>query len=207
MPNHTRTHRTRLLRGFALAAGITALFASSVSAATTQVAVNDSKTFSPASISQTVGGSVHWAASGTDQHSVTQDQGVFGTGAAAAGVNFTRTFSAGTFAYHCLEHGDQGMRGQVRVAPQVLAAPRGLPFTVKWAAAGTNTGNRFNVQYRVGAGAWRTWQGNTAARSAVFGARSQPLRVVRGKTYSFRVRSGTSTVKSTASPVKSFRAR
>lgn len=207
MRTHTSTHRGRLVRGATLGVVITGLLASSVSAATTQVAANDDKTFSPPSVNQSVGGSIHWAASGVDEHSVTQDQGVFSSGAAAAGLDFSRTFSAGTFAYHCEKHGDQGMRGQVRVAPQVLSAPAGLPFTVKWASTASNTGNRFAVQYRVGTGAWRTWLGSTAARSAVFGARSRPVRVARGKSYSFRVRSGTASVKSSNSPVRSFRVR
>ena len=199
--------RRRLGRGLVLGALLTGVLASSVSAATTQVDVNDSRRFLPGSVTQTVGGRVHWQASGSDDHSVTSDQGLFGTGTAAAGVNFTRTFSAGTFPYHCEEHATQGMRGTVRVAPQVLSAPAGLPFTVKWAAAGTNTGTRFDVQYRVGSGAWKAWKTTTSAKSAVFGARSAPVRVVRGKSYSFRVTSKIGTARSSLSPVKTFRAR
>lgn len=207
MRHHTTSPRARLVRGLTLGAVLTGLFASSVSAATTQVAVNDTKTFSPSSISQTVGGSVRWAATGVDEHSVTQNRGLFDSGL-VAGVDFTRTFSAGTFGYHCQKHGDQGMRGQVRVAPAVLARPRGLPFTVKWAAPASDTGNRFHVRYRVGRGAWKVWKRSTSARSGVFGARSKPVRVVRGRTYSFRVLSRVSvTAKSGLSPVKRFRVR
>jgi plastocyanin len=200
------SRRGRVVRALALGTVLTGVFATSVSAATTQVAANDSRTFSPSAVTAALGGNVHWAASGIDEHSVTQDQGVFNSGAAAAGLNFTRTFSAGTFAYHCEKHGDQGMVGVVRVAPQVVAGPAGLPFTVKWATAGSNTGSRFDVQYRVGSGPFRAWKTNTTARSAVFGARSQPVRVARGKSYSFRVVSRASTSRSGASPVKTFRA-
>jgi plastocyanin len=200
------SHRSRLVRGLTLGVVVTGVFASSVSAATTQVAANDDRTFSPSSVTQSVGGGVHWAASGIDEHSVTQDQAVFDSGAAVAGLDFARVFSAGTFAYHCEKHGDQGMRGQVRVPPQVLASPRGLPFTVRWATAASNTGSRFDVQYRVGSGAWRTWKANTTARSAVFGARSAPVRLVRRKSYSFRVVSRLSTsARSGLSPVRTFR--
>ena len=94
------------------------------------------------------------------------------------------------------------------MAPQVLSAPAGLNFTVKWASSTTQTGNRFDVMYRVGSGPWKTWRNNTSARSMVFGARSQPARVARGKTYSFKVRSGqgTGSIQSGFSPVKVFRA-
>jgi plastocyanin len=206
MRNHTSSIRSRVARGAGLGAVLTVVLASSVSAATTNVDVNDGRFFNPRAVNQTAGGSVHWVASGIDDHSVTSDQGLFDTGAARAGVNFTRNFSAGTFAYHCREHGDQGMVGLVRVAPQVAAAPAGLPFTVKWATAGSNTGNTYDVQFRVGTGAWRNWKSNTGAPSAVFGARSAPVRVARGKSYSFRVVSRTGAAKSGLSPVKSFRA-
>jgi plastocyanin len=208
MRNHTSSIRGRIARGAGLGAALTVILASSVSAATTTVDVNDGKFFSPKTVNQAPGGNVHWQASGVDDHSVTSDQGLFDTGAPQAGVNFTRTFSAGTFAYHCRKHGINGgtMVGTVRVAPQVAAAPAGLSFTVKWATAGSNTGNTYDVQFRVGTGAWRNWKTNTGAPSGVFGAGSTPVKVARGKSYSFRVVSRTGAAKSGLSPVKSFRA-
>ena len=208
MRNHTSSIRSRIARGAGLGAVLTIGLASAVSAATTSVDVNDDRFFNPRAVSQTPGGSVHWRASGVDDHSVTSDQGLFDTGAPRAGVDFTRTFSAGTFAYHCRKHGINGgpMVGVVTVAPQVVAAPSGLPFTVKWATAASNTGNAYDVQFRVGSGAWRSWKSNTSAPSAVFGAKSSPVAVARGKTYSFRVVSRTGAAKSGLSPVKSFRA-
>jgi plastocyanin len=206
MEHRTSTIRSRVARGAGLGVAMTALLASSVSAATTSVSVNDAKVFNPDAVNQTAGGSVHWQATGFDQHSVTQDAGLFDTGAARAGVDFTRTFSAGTFPYHCRKHGDQGMTGVVRVAPRTSSAPAGLAFTVQWASAGSNTGNRFNVEYKVGSGPFKAWLTNTAARSAVFGARSRPVALVRAKTYSFRVTSLSGTAKSAPSPVKTFRA-
>ncbi len=206
---HTSTttfSRRRWARGLALGTVLTGLLASSVSAATSSVSVDDSRRFSPGNVTQTAGGNVRWTWSGIDEHSVTSDQGLFDSGlTSVSGFAFSRTFSAGTFPYHCVNHGDQGMRGIVRVAPQVQAAPRGLPFTVRWATT-TQTGTRFDVQYRVGAGAWKMWKRNTLARSAVFGARSAPVRVVRNKTYSFRVVSRLGIARSSLSPVKSFRA-
>ena len=89
--------------------------------------------------------------------------------------------------------------------PQVSSAPAGLAFTVKWAAAGTNTGTSFDVKYRVGSGPFKTWRTNTTAKSLVFG-KGGPVAVARGKTYSFQVRSGTGARESLFSPVKPFRA-
>jgi len=208
MQLHTSSIRRRVGRGAGLGAVLTVVLASAVSAATTNVDVNDGKFFNPRAVNAAPGGNIHWLASGVDDHSVTSDQGLFDTGAPRAGVDFTRTFSAGTFAYHCRKHGVNGgtMVGVVTVAPQVTAAPRGLPFTVKWATAASNTGNAYDVQYRVGKGAWRTWKSNTSAPSAVFGAASKPVAVARGKSYSFRVVSRTGAAKSGLSPVKSFKA-
>ena len=207
MHQHLRNHRRRLVRGAVLGAAVTGLLASSVSAATTEVAANDSKRFSPSTVTTGLGSSVHWTAPGTDVHSVRQDAGMFDSGNPTSSLNFTREFSAGTFRYHCEEHGDQGMRGVVRVAPSTKAGPRGLPFTVAWAARGTNTGTRFDVHYRVGSGRWKVWQRSTTARAKVFGARNRPVTLRRGKTYSFRVKSRSGTRVSATSPVKAFRLR
>lgn len=198
--------RARIVRGLALGTVLTGLLASSVSAATTEVAATESKTFSPANVTAAVGGTVHWSGQATE-HSVLQNARVFDSGAPVSFLDYRRSFSAGTFAYHCAKHG-RAMSGQVRVAPQVLSQPRGLPFTVKWATSATNTGNKFDVQYRVGAGPWKTWLANSTARVKVFGVKSKPVPVRRAKTYSFRVVSrNSSSAKSGFSPVKSFRAR
>jgi len=200
--------RTRLVTGLAAGAVAVGLLASSsVAAATRNVDVSDNKVFSPSSVTAAVGDSVHWAASGVDDHSVTQNDLLFDTGAARAGITLTQKFSAGTYPYHCRKHGVAGgtMVGTVKVSPQVVSAPAGLAFTVKWAAAGTDTGNSFDVQYRVASGPWKTWKNNTSAKSMVFG-KGGPVAVARGKTYSFQVRSGTGAKESGFSPLKSFRA-
>jgi plastocyanin len=198
----------RIKRATGIAVGAVALGVLTgppVAAAIKGVDVNDGKFFSPNNLSSTVGGSVHWSASGIDDHSVTQDGLVFDSGTARANLDFTKKFSAGTYPYHCRKHGDQGMVGTVKVAPQVVSAPAGLAFTVKWAAAGTDTGNSFDVKYRVASGPWKTWRTNTSAKSMVFG-KGGPVAVARGKTYSFQVRSGTGANESLFSPIKSFRA-
>jgi len=199
--------RAKQLSGLAAVVAATGFLASSPAwAVTTEVEATGAKTFSPSSVTAKVGDSVHWFSTldGVD-HTVTQDAGVFDSGALVDAFSFTRKFSAGTYSYHCKKHGDQGMVGTVTVAPQVLSTPAGLPFTVKWAALGTNTGNTYDVMYRVGRGVWKTWSDNTSAKSMVFGA-TGPVTVIPGKTYSFKVRSGTGVKESAFSPVKSFRA-
>jgi plastocyanin len=200
--------RKRLVTGLVAGAVAVGLFASSsVAAATRNVDVNDAKVFTPRTLSAGVGDSVHWAASGVDDHSVTQDALLFDTGVPRPGITLTQKFSAGTYPYHCKKHGVNGgtMKGTVRVAPQAVSAPAGLAFTVKWAAAGTNTGNSFDVKYRVASGPWKTWTNNTSAKSMVFG-KGGPVAVARGKTYSFQVRSGTGAKESQFSPIETIRA-
>jgi plastocyanin len=195
------------LAGGAVAVGL--LAADPVAAATRNVEATEDKTFSPSAVTSTVAGSVHWFGTqgGTQEHSVRQDAGLFDSGNPQIGLNFTRKFSAGTYPYHCEKHGVAGgtMVGTVKVPPEVVSAPAGLAFTVKWAAAGTNTGNSFDVKYRVASGPWKTWKNNTSAKSMVFG-KGGPVAVARGKTYSFQVRSGTGAKESLFSPIKSFRA-
>jgi plastocyanin len=204
-------NRTTLGGGLAAAVVAAGLLASSpVAAATKDVEATEDKVFSPRALTSSVAGSVHWFGTpgGSEEHSVHQGLGLFDSGEPQTGLDFTRTFSAGTFAYYCEKHGTptSGMRGTVTVSPKVLSAPAGLDFTVRWATSTTDTGDRFDVMYRVGSGAWATWRNNTRARSLVFGQDGGPVPVALGESYSFKVRSGqgTGARQSGFSPVKSF---
>ena len=82
------------------------------------------------------------------------------------------------------------MDGVVKVRPTFNANPTGNPFTVVWALTGTNTGNQFDVRYRVGtAGTWKMWKNDVAARQGVFGLNGTPVVVSPGHTYQFQARS------------------
>ena len=206
-------NRSRLITALAVVAMGAGLLASPpVAAATKDVEATEDKTFLPRTVTSAVAGSIHWFGTpgGVEEHSVHQGRGLFDSGEPQTGLDFTRTFSAGTFAYHCEKHGTatSGMRGTVKVSPKVLSAPDGLNFTVRWATSTTDTGNRFDVMYRVGSGAWTTWRNNTRARSLVFGQDGAPVAVVLGVSYSFKVRSGngTGSIQSDFSPVRSFTA-
>jgi plastocyanin len=198
--------KTLGLAAAVVAAGL--LASTPVAAATKDVEATSEKRFDPSTVTATVGGNVHWFSlpDGVD-HTVTQNSQLFDSGAVKDAFNFTQTFSAGTYPYHCEKHGTptSGMRGTVKVPPQVSSAPAGLAFTVKWAAAVVDTGTTFDVKYRVASGPWKTWKTNTTAKSLVFG-KAGPVGVARGKTYSFTVVSREGTKKSLVSPAKSFRA-
>ncbi len=181
-----------------------------VTAATSEVTVSDNR-FSPDRVTVRVGDSVEWsrAQASRGSHNIREDNSIFRSGTVTAGaISFARRFSAGTFHYYCEIHGSRrsGMDGLVRVPVTIVTAPSGLAFTVKWATGTTNTGTRFDVQYRVASGAWRNWKSDTAATDAVFGRAGQPLTVKAGTVYSFRARSQKRDAESGWSPVKTLKA-
>lgn len=178
-------------------------YASVASAAATQIKVDDSF-YAPDSATRNLssGASFTWvkAPFASLAHNVRQDALLFNSGSPTRNINFSIRASAGTYHYYCTLHGSpnpggSGMDGVVRVRPIFAAAPTGLPFTVSWALSGTattatNTGNQFDVHYRVGTTAtWKVWKNDTAARSGVFGQNGLPVQVLSGRTYQFRARS------------------
>ena len=143
-----------------------------------------------------VGGFTRWrrVTSSSGEHNVHSKQGLFSSGAPTTGeIDFTATFSAGTFPYICDVHAFGGMKGRVEVPPTLTSAPDGKPFTVKWATLDTDTGGTFDVQYRVGNSDWTTWKTNAERPSGVFGKNGNPVTLRSGRTYSFRARSGRGT--------------
>jgi len=70
--------------------------------------------FSPQSVTITVGGTVTWTNSGPATHTATGNAGEFDSGNIGNGGNFSHTFSTkGTFSYHCAIH--PSMTGTVTV--------------------------------------------------------------------------------------------
>jgi len=175
-------------------------YASVASAAATEIQVKNDfySPAAPAARNLASGTSFHWSNGGgtTRAHNIRQDAKLFYSGGPTRGsINFSIRASAGTYHYYCELHGDAtgGMAGVVQVRPITLAAPDGLPFTLAWALSGTaatNTGNQFDVQYRVGTtGTWKVWKNDTSARSGVFGQNGLPVQVQSGGIYQFRARS------------------
>ena len=172
-------------------------YASVAAAAASQIKIDDNffAPDAPPVRNVVAGASFQWqSAPGSNlRHNVRQDSKLFYSGIpTSANINFSISASAGTYHYYCEEHGSSGggMDGVVKVRPTFNANPTGLPFTVTWALLGTNTGNQFDVRYRVGtAGAWILWKNNVAARSAIFGQNGLPVQVMPGRTYQFQASS------------------
>ena len=172
-------------------------YASVAAAAASQIKIDDNffAPDVPPVRNVVAGASFQWqsAPSSNLRHNVRQDFKLFYSGIpTSANINFSISASAGTYHYYCEIHGTttSGMAGVVKVRPTFNANPTGLPFTVIWALAGSNTGNQFDVRYRVGtAGAWTLWKNNVTTRFAIFGQNAQPVQVLAGHTYQFQARS------------------
>jgi plastocyanin len=181
----------------------------SVGAATRQVVIADNS-FTPKRVDIRVGDLVRWARDGGafGEHNVRQvnRRPIFYSGAPTSnsGFSFRRRFSAGAFNYKCDIHGPI-MSGLVRVPVAVRRAPAGVNFGVQWATGRTNTGGRYDVQFRVGSGKWRPWRTNTKSVKGVFGKGGRPVRVTNGKRYSLRARSQAKKSESDWSPVRRTR--
>lgn len=196
-----------LLAGTGLAVAVS-LCPVGAGAAVTEVIVQDSR-YKPDVVQVAVGAPVQWTWREDNQetHNVREDNEMFVSGPPAAAADpYRRIFSAGTFYYFCDVHGfvTPKMDGFVKVPVTVVPAPAGTAFTVKWATAATNTGSKYDVQYRVGSSRWKTWKKDVGVPSAVFGAKGSPVVVSAGIKYSFRARSKAGRAVSRWSPLRSF---
>ena len=180
---------------------------------TADVAIHDHY-YAPATRRVAVGDSVHWfrAEDSNGFHNVREDGRLFWSGRSTGGpIDYRVVFSAGTFHYYCSTHGYpvevdlDGMEGFVRVPVLISSPPDGVTFTVRWATDAAETGNAYDVQFRVGSGNWRTWRTDSTNNRAVFGKDGQPVRVRAGIRYSFRARSQDGPNVSLWSPVQVFR--
>ncbi|MGI9020295.1 MAG: cupredoxin domain-containing protein [Solirubrobacterales bacterium] len=150
--------------------------------------------FSPATVSDDVGTgqiSWQWGPDGTTnaKHNVRQDDQLFDSGQPAKSDSLAITPSAGGFHYVCDLHA--GMEGAVNVAPVRINEPAGPDgsFRVAWAVDGSDTGNRYDVRFRINGGSWRTWKSDTSRVRGRFGKNGNPVTVKAGKTYEFEARS------------------
>ena len=183
------------------AAALLAIPALATGATTTiTVAPNNTNRFGPGSVTTNVGaGSIHWAWGGTNgttfaPHNVQQDNNLFSSGAPVKSkpAGYTITPSAGSFHYYCTLHGNPGsdtrMVGTIHIRPTVFNKTASS-FGVRWSPGTNQTGNAFDVRYRVDGGAWKTWQNHVTTAQAVFGASNSPVHVGPGHTYEVQARS------------------
>jgi plastocyanin len=158
----------------------------------------DDNFFNPATATMSAVADLEWQSSGgstSNEHSVTQDKGLFDNGVETDNINFQIRPSAGTFPYYCTVHGGKGgvgMSGVLKVRPSLAAMKRrgGFAFEVVWADGDGDSGDQFDVRYKVsGKPGFKTWLKDTGQASAVFGEGNDPVNVKPGKTYSIQVRS------------------
>jgi plastocyanin len=179
------------------AAALLAIPALAFGRATTTVELTDSNKYSPADVTKNVGaGDIHWqwGASGHTNaaHNVRQDDKLFfsGTLTNSDPGGYTITPSAGSFHYYCELHGSPsgGMAGTIKVRPTVFSKTSSA-FGVRWSPGTNQTGDAFDVRYRVDGGAWKTWKNHVAAAQGLFGVNNSPVRVRPGHTYDVQARS------------------
>jgi hypothetical protein len=118
-----------------------------------------------------------------NEHTVTQDKGLFKSGAPSTNDQLEILISAGKFPYHCKIHGDD-MTGTVAVRPRLdNANPETGDAEVVWATA-KETGNRFDVQARIDGENWLPYRSNEKHKSIQIFDFGPP-----GHSIEFRVRS------------------
>ena len=124
-------------------------------------------------------------------HNVREDSKLFRSGPLTDSGTYHIVPSAGTYHYYCESHGSEngGMDGVLKEIP--VAGPRNADFfTVGWAPAeDTDTGDQFDVRYKVEDGEWKTWFKNTDKIGWKFGRNDKPIDVKPNKTYRIQARS------------------
>jgi plastocyanin len=189
----------RVITGLATAAAAAATAALVASALAgpppNPVGVEDDK-FTPATSSQLLGSSTNWDWDDdvTNKHNVREDSKLFYSHALTddPGANFSAVIASGTYHYYCESHGSKNpdlpnnMDGVVKVKPQMVPTVKDQ-FRVDF--GNTGAGNvRWDVQYRVGKGRFKSWLKNTTSTFSIFGEGDNPVDVKPGKTYSIRAR-------------------
>jgi hypothetical protein len=96
--------------------------------------------------------------------------------------------SAGSFHYYCEAHRSLGMVGTIKVKPAIFNQTS-KSFGVRWSTGSDDTGDAFDVRYRVDGGKWKKWKNDVTKAKATFGAKKKPIRVRRGHTYDVQARS------------------
>ncbi|MFL5892874.1 MAG: hypothetical protein ACJ75I_09055 [Solirubrobacterales bacterium] len=164
----------------------------------TTIMLTNSNTFNPNTVTKNVGtGGIHWqwGASGSTfaAHNVRQDDKLFYSGALTSSDpgGYDVIPSAGSFHYYCELHGSPngGMAGTLKVKPAIFNQTSNS-FRVEWASTVRQTGNGFDVRYRVDGGAWKIWKAGTKSGQATFGGdTNNPIHVSSSHTYDIQARS------------------
>ncbi len=157
----------RRLTALAAAGLLAALAAWPAGAATTTVTVADFS-FSPATAAVSMGTTVEWTNDGPSIHTSTQNSPLskWNTGNIASGASQSVEIDwAGTYPYHCNIH--PTMTGRIRVPVEASPAYGGVgdTFTIRLATVAAPSDFTYDVQRKVGSGAWKAFKtGVTRAR-------------------------------------------
>ncbi|MCW2844489.1 MAG: blue (type 1) copper domain protein [Nocardioides sp.] len=156
----------RILATLALVAGV-AVLPSSPAAATDATVTVANMTFSPGTVTVTLGGTVTWHFADSMAHTTTSGQGFWNSGPKSSGQSFARAFSsAGSYGYICSIH--PSMHGTVKVPLAATGSSAG-GWTLRWSTGTAGTGRSFDVQVRLsGTSAWRSLRNDTTKATAKF---------------------------------------
>jgi plastocyanin len=150
--------------GVAALLGFVLIGALAPAAGAADVSIHDFA-FSPKTVRAALATGVAWHNNGPSTHTATADvTGFFATGHIASGTTSNATMrAAGTFAYHCSIHAS--MHGTIKVPVSLSdgSVRAGQAVTVTFAVANAPAAWRYDVQRRMGAGAWATIRSNIAA--------------------------------------------
>jgi plastocyanin len=134
-----------------------------------------------------------WAKHLDHKHNVRQDTRLFFSGAptkSPAESLGSFELPAGKYHYYCEVHGSKngGMDGNIEITPSAdTPSPDFNPIT--WALdSSIRVGDRWEVQYKVGQGKWKTWKKNTADLGGNFGENDKPVNFSQLKVYKVRVK-------------------
>ena len=127
--------------------------------------------FSPQVISTPQGSTVTWTNDGSVTHTSTQNGPLayWNTGNIASGSSDSATIrAAGVYAYHCNIHPSL-MTGKVKV-PILVSPSSGTTATIftLTLASSTAAGYVYDVQQKIGDGAWTAWMTGVATRTVTF---------------------------------------
>ncbi len=152
--------------------------------------------FSPEAGEQSVTGpgiSWNWNGGGgntQDDHNVREDSRMFRSPLQDTGT-FQISASAGTYHYYCEPHLESNdMEGELKITPAYVPLANPDELRIVWSNGDDDTGDRFDVRYKVGDGQFKTWKNDTAKSAQRFGRLDQPVDVKPGKTYTFKARTG-----------------
>jgi hypothetical protein len=124
-----------------------------------------------------LGRAVEWTNDEVDPHVIHEAAGLWSKDLGVGDTIEGRATAAETFTQRC----DTGPTQPWKVRIKAQSHPTDPDFKVTWALAAAKASWRYNIQYRIGTGSWRTWRPKTSAMSATFDG-------VRGRTYGFRSR-------------------